>query len=79
MWPLIAVALPARTCVVRRDALSPEESDFYSNLYERSVTTFNTYVEAGTVLHNVRLFDLSRVSCHHPSLHFRSSPTSSRC
>eukprot|EP00922_Rhytidocystis_sp_ex-Travisia-forbesii_P019442 GHVS01028781.1.p1 GENE.GHVS01028781.1~~GHVS01028781.1.p1 ORF type:complete len:1383 (+),score=277.13 GHVS01028781.1:143-4150(+) len=74
------VKLPPLTVEIRRDPLSPSERDFYEGLYKQTRLQFNTYVDAGTVLHNfAHIFDLLsrlRQAVDHPYLivHGPSSP-----
>ncbi|PFH35129.1 SWI2/SNF2-containing protein RAD16 [Besnoitia besnoiti] len=66
------VKLPPLTVRIRRDALSPEERDFYESLFKQTAIQFDAYVEAGTVLHNfAHIFDLLsrlRQAVDHPYL-----------
>jgi len=66
------LALPPRTIVLRRDAFSTQEADYYEALYTQSQAQFSTYVSAGTVLNNVaHIFDLLirlRQAVNHPYL-----------
>jgi len=64
--------LPGIQITIRKDALSQQERDFYTSLYKNSCTQFNTYVQAGTILHNyAHIFDLLtslRRAVDHPYL-----------
>merc|ERR1719359_2077212 len=64
--------LPALKVMVRRDALSKQEMDFYSSLYMQSCVKFDTYISSGTILHNyAHIFDLLtslRRAVDHPYL-----------
>ncbi|EPR62257.1 SWI2/SNF2-containing protein RAD16 [Toxoplasma gondii GT1] len=66
------VKLPPLIVRIRRDALSPEERDFYESLFKQTAIQFDAYVEAGTVLHNfAHIFDLLsrlRQAVDHPYL-----------
>lgn len=66
------VKLPPLAVMIRRDTLSPAERDFYEGLYKQTRTQFDTYVEAGTLLHNyAHIFDLIsrlRQAVDHPYL-----------
>ena len=66
------LALPPRIVVLRRDAFSEMERDYYEALYTQSKVQFGSYVEAGTVLNNyAHIFDLLirlRQAVNHPYL-----------
>eukprot|EP00921_Rhytidocystis_pertsovi_P019757 GHVQ01031404.1.p1 GENE.GHVQ01031404.1~~GHVQ01031404.1.p1 ORF type:complete len:1497 (-),score=222.63 GHVQ01031404.1:2193-6683(-) len=66
------VKLPPLTVQIRRDKLSESEKDFYEGLYKQTRLQFDTYVDAGTVLHNfAHIFDLLsrlRQAVDHPYL-----------
>lgn len=66
------VKLPPLTVCIRRDALSPQERDFYEALFKQTATQFDAYVRSGTVLHNfAHIFDLLsrlRQAVDHPYL-----------
>ncbi|KAI8058475.1 P-loop containing nucleoside triphosphate hydrolase protein [Syncephalis plumigaleata] len=66
------LGLPPKTVTIRRDYFSEEEDDFYQSLYMDIARKFNTYVEAGTVLHNyAHIFELlsrMRLAANHPEL-----------
>lgn len=66
------LALPPRIVVLRRDAFSEMEKDYYEALYTQSKVQFGSYVEAGTVLNNyAHIFDLLirlRQAVNHPYL-----------
>jgi len=66
------VSLPPKYSKIRRDILSPEEEDFYQSLWNASVTQFNSFVKAGTVLQNyahvLELLLRLRQACDHPYL-----------
>ena len=66
------IILPPRIVSVRRDRLDPREDDFYQALYTQSQASFNTYVQAGTVLNNyAHIFDILirlRQAADHPYL-----------
>ncbi|KAI9593637.1 SNF2 family N-terminal domain-containing protein [Syncephalis fuscata] len=66
------LGLPPRTVTIRRDLFNEEEEDFYESLYTDTARKFNTYVEAGTVLHNyAHIFELlsrMRLAANHPDL-----------
>jgi DNA repair protein RAD16 len=66
------LGLPPKTVTIRRDCFSEEEDDFYQSLYTDIARKFNTYVEAGTVLHNyAHIFELlsrMRLAANHPEL-----------
>ena len=67
-----SLALPPRVVVLRRDAFSAMEQDYYEALYTQSKVQFGSYVEAGTVLNNyAHIFDLLirlRQAVNHPYL-----------
>lgn len=67
-----SLALPPRIVVLRRDAFSEMERDYYEALYTQSKVQFGSYVEAGTVLNNyAHIFDLLirlRQAVNHPYL-----------
>lgn len=46
------LGLPPRTLIIRRDLFNHAEDELYSSLYSDTARTFNTYVQAGTVLNN---------------------------
>lgn len=75
------VNLPPLEIKLRKDALSPEEQDFYTSMYTQSRTQFDTYVDKGTVLHNyAHVFDLImrlRQAVDHPYLIIHGSLASS--
>eukprot|EP00930_Biecheleria_cincta_P105906 TRINITY_DN98_c1_g1_i1.p1 TRINITY_DN98_c1_g1~~TRINITY_DN98_c1_g1_i1.p1 ORF type:complete len:1206 (-),score=311.60 TRINITY_DN98_c1_g1_i1:59-3676(-) len=64
--------LPPMKVTIRKDKLSKQESDFYSSLYMQSCVKFDTFIHAGTVLHNyAHIFDLLtslRRATDHPYL-----------
>ena len=64
--------LPIKQVVIRSDAPSAQELDFYNSLYHKSHAKFSTYVASGTLLHNyAHVFDLLsslRQACNHPYL-----------
>lgn len=66
------VKLPSLSVHIRKDSLSSEEMDFYSAMFTQGRTMFDTYVEAGTILHNyAHVFDLImrlRQAVDHPYL-----------
>ncbi|KAF8819291.1 SWI2/SNF2-containing protein RAD16 [Cardiosporidium cionae] len=66
------ICLPSLSVRIRRDALSADERDFYEGLFKQTKIQFNTYVEAGTLLHNfAHIFDLLsrlRQAVDHPYL-----------
>ncbi|CDJ61427.1 SNF2/RAD54 helicase family protein, putative [Eimeria maxima] len=66
------VKLPPLVVSIRRDALSPQERDFYESLFKQTATQFDSYVKSGTVLHNfAHIFDLLsrlRQAVDHPYL-----------
>ncbi|CDJ43315.1 SNF2/RAD54 helicase family protein, putative [Eimeria tenella] len=66
------VKLPPLVVSIRRDALSPQERDFYEALFKQTATQFDSYVKSGTVLHNfAHIFDLLsrlRQAVDHPYL-----------
>jgi DNA repair protein RAD16 len=83
------INLPPLEIKIRRDALSPDEQDFYKSMYTASLTKFDTYVDRGTLLHNyAHVFDLImrlRQAVDHPYLIVHGSlktaesiPTASR-
>merc|ERR1719450_1077107 len=64
--------LPGIKIMIRKDALTKQEQDFYSSLYMQSCVKFDTYIQGGTVLHNyAHIFDLLtslRRAVDHPYL-----------
>jgi DNA repair protein RAD16 len=66
------MGLPPRVIKVRRDFFNAAEEELYESLYSDSVRTFNTYVEANTVLNNyASIFSLlsrMRLAANHPDL-----------
>jgi len=66
------INLPPLEITIRRDALSPQEKDFYTSMYMQSQTKFDTFVDKGTLLHNyAHVFDLImrlRQAVDHPYL-----------
>jgi len=64
--------LPGIKIMIRKDALSKQERDFYTSLYMQSCVRFDTYIQSGTVLHNyAHIFDLLtslRRAVDHPYL-----------
>lgn len=66
------VKLPPLVVSIRRDALSPQERDFYESLFKQTAIQFDSYVKSGTVLHNfAHIFDLLsrlRQAVDHPYL-----------
>ncbi|ANM59557.1 unnamed protein product [Arabidopsis thaliana] len=73
------LALPSRIISLRRDALSVVEADFYESLYKVSKTTFDGYIQAGTLMNNyAHIFGLLirlRQAVDHPYLVSYSSPS----
>ncbi len=47
------LGLPPRTIIVRRDFFSPQEKELYMSLFTNAKRTFNTYLDAGTVLNSM--------------------------
>eukprot|EP00930_Biecheleria_cincta_P095946 TRINITY_DN87831_c0_g1_i1.p1 TRINITY_DN87831_c0_g1~~TRINITY_DN87831_c0_g1_i1.p1 ORF type:complete len:1334 (+),score=184.72 TRINITY_DN87831_c0_g1_i1:213-4214(+) len=66
------VRLPTLEIRVRKDSLSPQEQDFYTSMFTQSRTSFDTFVDKGTLLHNyAHVFDLImrlRQAVDHPYL-----------
>eukprot|EP00928_Gymnodinium_smaydae_P035606 TRINITY_DN25023_c0_g4_i1.p1 TRINITY_DN25023_c0_g4~~TRINITY_DN25023_c0_g4_i1.p1 ORF type:complete len:1193 (+),score=345.81 TRINITY_DN25023_c0_g4_i1:101-3679(+) len=64
--------LPGIKVVIRKDALSNQELDFYTSLYKQSCVKFDTFIDSGTILHNyAHIFDLLtslRRAVDHPYL-----------
>jgi DNA repair protein RAD16 len=64
--------LPPIKVMIRKDALSKQEADFYHSLYMQSCVKFDTYIQGGTILHNyAHIFDLLtslRRAVDHPYL-----------
>jgi DNA repair protein RAD16 len=71
------ILLPPRLVRLRADRLDEREEDFYQALYTQSQAQFNTYIQAGTVLHNyAHIFDILirlRQAVDHPYLVMHSS------
>lgn len=70
--------LPPRNIIIRKDRLDPEENDFYESLYQQSRTTFEAFVDEGSILNNyAHVFDLLlrlRQAVDHPYLVLHSKP-----
>lgn len=68
----VEMKLPPLTVVIRKDALSQPERDFYESIFKQSCVNFGTYVTKGTLLHNyAHIFDLLtslRRAVDHPYL-----------
>ncbi|RKO93595.1 SNF2 family N-terminal domain-containing protein, partial [Blyttiomyces helicus] len=66
------LGLPPRVVAVRRDVFNEAEEELYESLYSDSKRTFNTYVQANTVLnHYASIFSLlsrMRLAANHPDL-----------
>jgi len=66
------LGLPPRLVQIKPIKLHPVEEDFYSALYTQTKSSFNDYVESGTLLNNyAHIFDLlirMRQSADHPYL-----------
>lgn len=66
------IGLPPRVVTVRKDTFNRAEEELYDSLYSDTVSTFNTYVRAGTVLNNyASIFSLlsrMRLASNHPLL-----------
>jgi len=66
------MGLPPRLVQIKPIKLHPVEEDFYSALYTQTKSSFNDYVESGTLLNNyAHIFDLlirMRQSVDHPYL-----------
>eukprot|EP00930_Biecheleria_cincta_P033330 TRINITY_DN23096_c0_g1_i1.p1 TRINITY_DN23096_c0_g1~~TRINITY_DN23096_c0_g1_i1.p1 ORF type:complete len:1439 (-),score=300.93 TRINITY_DN23096_c0_g1_i1:174-4490(-) len=66
------VNLPTLEIRIRKDTLSPQEQDFYTSMFTQSRTSFDTFVDKGTLLHNyAHVFDLImrlRQAVDHPYL-----------
>lgn len=64
--------LPPRLVAIRKVRLHPVEEDFYNALYTQTQSSFNDYVEEGTLLNNyAHIFDLlmrMRQAVDHPYL-----------
>lgn len=64
--------LPPRMVIIKAVRLHPIEEDFYNALYTQTTSTFNDYVDGGTLLNNyAHIFDLlmrMRQSVAHPYL-----------
>uniref|UniRef100_A0A804QVC2 SNF2 N-terminal domain-containing protein n=1 Tax=Zea mays TaxID=4577 RepID=A0A804QVC2_MAIZE len=53
------LALPPKIVALRRDSFDKNEMEFYEALYTQSVTQFDAYVDAGTLMNNyAHIFDL---------------------
>ncbi|XP_020399227.1 DNA repair protein RAD16 [Zea mays] len=66
------LALPPKIVTLRRDSFDKNEMEFYEALYTQSVTQFDAYVDAGTLLNNyAHIFDLLT--------RLRQSPSASNC
>ncbi|XP_062079877.1 ATP-dependent helicase rhp16-like [Humulus lupulus] len=67
---------------LKRDVLDIREQDYYESLYNESQAQFNTYVEAGTIMHNYgHIFDLLtrlRHAVDHPYLVVYSATSAMR-
>ncbi|XP_062100588.1 ATP-dependent helicase rhp16-like [Humulus lupulus] len=76
------LGLPPRIVSLRRDVLDIREQDYYESLYNESQAQFNTYVEAGTIMHNYgHIFDLLTRLCQavdHPYLVVYSATSAMR-
>lgn len=66
------LALPPKIVTLRRDSFDKNEMEFYEALYTQSVTQFDSYVAAGTLMNNyAHIFDLLtrlRQAVDHPYL-----------
>ncbi|MCL7026654.1 hypothetical protein MKW94_003786 [Papaver nudicaule] len=66
------LGLPTRIITLRRDTLDIKEEDYYESMYNESQSQFNTYVQAGNLMHNyAHVFDLLtrlRQAVNHPYL-----------
>lgn len=66
------LALPPKIVTLRRDSFDKNEMEFYEALYTQSVTQFDAYVDAGTLMNNyAHIFDLLtrlRQAVDHPYL-----------
>lgn len=66
------IKLPPLEVLIRQQKLTDQEMDFYQALYNKSKVQFDTYAEAGTLLHNfAHIFDLLstlRQAVDHPYL-----------
>ncbi|PUZ72213.1 hypothetical protein GQ55_2G375500 [Panicum hallii var. hallii] len=66
------LALPPKIVTLRRDSFDKNEMEFYEALYTQSVTQFDSYVVAGTLMNNyAHIFDLLtrlRQAVDHPYL-----------
>ncbi|KAJ1291065.1 hypothetical protein BS78_02G291200 [Paspalum vaginatum] len=66
------LAIPPKIVTLRRDTFDKNEMEFYEALYTQSVTQFDSYVAAGTLMNNyAHIFDLLtrlRQAVDHPYL-----------
>ncbi|CAL5086499.1 unnamed protein product [Urochloa decumbens] len=66
------LAIPPKIVTLRRDSFDKNEMEFYEALYTQSVTQFDSYVSAGTLMNNyAHIFDLLtrlRQAVDHPYL-----------
>jgi len=66
------LAIPPKIVTLRRDSFDKNEMEFYEALYTQSVTQFDSYVVAGTLMNNyAHIFDLLtrlRQAVDHPYL-----------
>ncbi|CAO1941893.1 unnamed protein product [Urochloa humidicola] len=66
------LAIPPKIVALRRDSFDKNEMEFYEALYTQSVTQFDSYVVAGTLMNNyAHIFDLLtrlRQAVDHPYL-----------
>ncbi|KAI3941481.1 hypothetical protein MKW98_022488 [Papaver atlanticum] len=76
------LGLPTRIVTLRRDTLDIKEEDYYESIYNESQSQFNTYVEAGNLMHNyAHIFDLLtrlRQAVNHPYLVIYSQSAAQR-
>jgi len=75
------LGLPPRLVQIKPIKLHPVEEDFYSALYTQTKSSFNDYVDSGTLLNNyAHIFDLlirMRQSVDHPYLVIHSKKNTS--
>ena len=72
-----SLGLPSKVVIVKRCMFSPQELEFYTNLYSETKSQFNSYAIRGNVSNNyAHIFELlqkMRMAVNHPFLTYKNS------
>jgi DNA repair protein RAD16 len=72
-----SLGMPSKVVIVKRCLFSPQELEFYTNLYSDTKTKFNSYAVTGEIgtnyAHIFELLQKMRMAVNHPFLTFKNS------